>query len=108
MAKLDEGVAFAALGVAVVETVRIYRDTAPSLADIRHAKPGDFVTRQLILDADMLGLVIVLAIGGGGAVLIKRGYPLLLAAGVLLLLSAYYRSVLRSATPASIIDPEGE
>jgi hypothetical protein len=104
MAKLDEGVAFAALGVAVVETVRIYRDTAPSLADVRHAPPGDFVTRQLILDADILGLVIVLAIGGGGALLIRKGYPLLLAAGVLLLLSAYYRSVLRSPNPASVMN----
>lgn len=95
--KLDEGVAIAALGLAVVETVKIYCNAAPTLADIRKAEPYDFQTRQLILDADMLGLVVVLALGGGGAIMVRRWYPLLLAAMALLLISAYYRSVLRSA-----------
>lgn len=102
-AKLEEGVAFAALGVAVVETLKIYCNTAPSLSDVRHAAPGDFVTRQLILDADMMGLIVVLALGGGGAFLIRKWYPLLLAAMALLLVSGYYRSVLRSPNPASVI-----
>lgn len=97
MERLDEGVAFAALGVAVVETVKIYQDTAPSLRDLRCATPGDFTSRQLMLDADILGLIVVLALGGGGALLVRRWYPLLLAGAALLLLSAYYRSVLRSA-----------
>ena len=97
MTNIDEGVAFAALGVAVVETIKMYQDTAPTLRDLRCATPGDFTSRQLILDADMLGLVVVLALGGGGALLVRRWYPLLLAAGALLLISAYYRSVLRSA-----------
>lgn len=101
--KLDDGVAFAALGVAVVETLKIYCDTAPSLKEIRCAPPGDFITRQLILDADIMGLVVVLALGGGGAFLIRKWYPLLLAGIALLLVSAWYRSVLRSADPESVL-----
>lgn len=97
MERLDEGVAFAALGVAVVETIKIYQDTAPSLRDLRCATPGDFTSRQLMLDADILGLIVVLALGGGGSLLVRRWYPLLLAGIALLLISAYYRSVLRSA-----------
>jgi hypothetical protein len=92
-----EAVGIAALGLAVVETLKIYCDNAPSLKDIRCAEPGDYQTRQLILDADMLGLIVVLAIGGGGAMLLRKWYPLLLAGMALLLMSAYYRSVLRSA-----------
>ena len=76
MVKLNEGAAAAAIAVGVVEILRIYRETAPSLSEIRHAPPGDYVTRQLILDADMLGLIVVLAIGGGSAYLTKRFYNL--------------------------------
>lgn len=95
--KAEEGVAFAALGVAVVESLRIYRETAPTLRDLRCAAPGDFVSRQLVLDADILGLIVVLVLGGGGALLIRRWYPLLLASAALLMISAFYRSVLRSS-----------
>lgn len=96
MKPLDEGVAFAALGVAVVETLKIYKDTAPSLEALRCAPVGDYESRQLILDADIFGLIVVLAIGGGGSALIRRWYPLLLAGAVLLLISGYYRAVLNS------------
>lgn len=107
MAKVDEGVAFAAIGVAVVEAINIYRGTAPSLMDVRCADPSHagrsttegmqfFAAHQQIIDADMLALIVVVAIGGGGAVLIRRAYPLLLAAAALLALSGYYRWVLRS------------
>ena len=95
-AKLDEGVAIAAIGLAVMESIKIYCNTAPSLKDIRSAQPYDYQTSQLILDADMLGIVVVLALGGGGAFMVRRWYPFLLAAGALLLVSAYYRSVVRS------------
>lgn len=95
--RVEEGAAYAALGVAVVETIKIYQDSAPSLRELRCASPGDYESRQLLLDADVLGLIVVLALGGGGAILIRKWYPLLLAGAALLLISAYYRSVLRSA-----------
>lgn len=94
--KLDEGAAFAGVSLAVLATLNIYKDTAPSLAKIRRSEPGDYEARQLILDADVLGLIVVLALGGGGAMLIRKVYPLILAGAALLLMSAYYRSVLRS------------
>jgi len=94
---INEGVAVAAVGVAVVETLRIYRETAPSLAEIRRAVPGDYIVRQLILDADMLGLIVVAAIGGGGAFLTRRFYPILLTGMTLVLISTYYRMVLNSS-----------
>ena len=94
---IDEGVAVAAIGLAMVETIKLYKETAPSLREIRCAPPGDFQMRQLILDADMLGLIVVIAVGGAGALLLRRWAPLLLAAIALLLMSAWYRAVLRSA-----------
>jgi hypothetical protein len=94
--KLDDGVAIAALSVAMVEVIRAYRETAPTLADIRRAAPEDFETRQLILDADMMGLIICVAIGGAGAVLTRHWYPLALTLLALGMISGYYRSVLRS------------
>lgn len=94
---VEEGVAFAALGVAVVETLKIYMDTAPTLRDLRAAPADNFASRQLMLDADILGLIVVLALGGGGALLVRKWYPLLLAGAALLMISAYYRQVLRES-----------
>jgi hypothetical protein len=96
MKDANEGVAIAALSLAVVEVFRIYRETAPSLADMRRAQPYDYATSQLVLDADMLGIIVVVAIGGGAAYLTRQLYPLLLGGIALFMISAYYRSVLRS------------
>ena len=93
---VEEGVGFTAVGIAVVQIVNVYRETAPSLREIRCATPGDFASRQLLLDADLLGLIIVVCVGGGAAFLTRRWYPLLLAGAALLTMSVYYRSVLKS------------
>jgi len=93
---MNEGVALAALSVAVVEIFRTYRETAPPLSQLRLADPHDHIERQLILDADMLGLIVVLAIGGGGTFLTRKAYPLILSGVSLALISMYYRAVLRS------------
>jgi hypothetical protein len=94
--KLEQGTAIAAISLGVVEIFRLYRDTAPTLEAIRRAQPGDYVMRQLILDADMLGLILVLAVGGGATFLTRRAYPLVLSVGSLALISMYYRMVLNS------------
>lgn len=96
MSKLNEGVAVAALSITVIETFKIYQNTAPSLEDVRRADPNDYVTRQLMMDADILGLILVLAIGGGGTFLTGKPFPLVLSAIALALISGYYHSVLRS------------
>lgn len=95
--KLNEGAAAAALSVGVVELFRMYRETAPSLSEIRRAVPGDYVHRQLLLDADMLGLITVVVIGGGAAYLTKQFYPIVLALISLGMISMYYRMVLNSS-----------
>jgi hypothetical protein len=106
--RLEDGVAIAALGLAVMETIKVYQDTAPSLREIRCSEPGDPQIAQLVLDADMMGLIVVLAIGGGGALLLRKGYPLLLAGAALLLVSAYYRMIKRSPTPPGSSGEEEE
>lgn len=93
---MEDGVAFTAVSVAVVQTVNAYRDAAPSLKELRCATPNDFASRQLVLDADLLGLIIVVCVGGGAAFLTKRLYPLVLSLMALLALSVFYRSVLKS------------
>jgi len=95
--KLNEGAAAAALSVGVMEMLRVYRDTAPTLSEIRRAQPGDYVHRQLLLDADMLGLIVVVMVGGGAAYLMKKIYPLVFALLTLALISMYYRMVLNSS-----------
>lgn len=102
MRPLDDGVAVGALSLAVVQTFEIYQRTAPTLADIRRASPGDYVMRQLVLDADMLGLIIVLAIGGGGSILTRRLYPIVLASAALAAISLYYRMVLNSSNEGMV------
>lgn len=96
MAHVNDGLAIGALSLGVVEVFRIYRETAPSLAEIRRAPPWDHVMAQLILDADMLGVIVVLTIGGGAAWLTRKLYPLILGLLSLAMISGYYRSVLRS------------
>jgi len=50
----------------------------------------------------MLGLILVLAIGGGASYLTKRFYPLVLAGLSLAMISGYYRSVLNSTNEGMI------
>ena len=93
---VEDGVAFTAVGIAVVQTINVYREAAPTLKELRCATPNDFASRQLMLDADLLGLIIVVCVGGGAAFLTRRWYPVLLSMAALLSLSVYYRSVLKS------------
>jgi hypothetical protein len=96
MRKLDDSVAIGALSLGVLEIFKQYRDVAPPLSELRAAEPYNFQHRQLLLDADVLGGIIVLAVGGGAAFLTRKLYPLLLASVSLALISGYYRAVLRS------------
>lgn len=105
---VEDGVGFTAVGIAVVQIVNIYRETAPPLREIRCATPEDFASRQLLLDADLLGLIIVVCVGGGAAFLTRRFYPVVLAAASLLMISVYYRSVLKSPNWGMITEREND
>jgi hypothetical protein len=96
MSSANDGVAIAALSLAGAEVFRVYRETAPSLADLRRAAPYDYTNSQLVLDADMLGAIMVIAIGGGVSLVTGKLYPLLFGAFGLMMISFYYRAVLRS------------
>jgi hypothetical protein len=104
MSTSTEGVIIAALGVAVVETFKMYRDTAPSLESIRRATPGDVPMRQLLMDADILGLVVVAVVGGGGSFLVSRWYPLVLCITAWIGIAGYYHSVLNSSNEGMFND----
>lgn len=100
--KLELTTAQGVIGLAVVQTVSMFRDAAPALADLRHAPAGDFSSRQLLLDAEIFGGLAAVLIGGSAALLTRDTLPLLLAASGLLLISLYYRSVLASPDPATV------
>lgn len=103
----EVGAATAVVGLAIANTLQLYKDTAPSLADLRHASPNDYTARQLLLDADIFGGITVLTIGGAASLLTMKITPLLLASSGLLLISLYYRSVLASASPTGGSTDEG-
>lgn len=99
--KLEESAAYGVVGFSVVQILSTYQSTAPKLADVRNAPPGDHSTAQLLLDADVFGGILVFIIGGTGAVLTRKMLPLVLAAAGLLMISLYYRSVAASPQPYS-------
>lgn len=101
--RLELATAVTVVSLAVVNVLNMYRDVAPKLPDLRHAPNGDFNAKQLLLDADIYGGLIVVLVGGGTAIVSRRLLPLVLAASGLLLISLYYRSVLASATPADVL-----
>jgi uncharacterized membrane protein YuzA (DUF378 family) len=102
--RLEEGAAFAVVGLAVINTINLYRDAAPKLSDLRMTHRDDYQCRQLMMDADFFGGLSVAMIGGTAAVLTRRIYPLVIAAAGLLLVSLYYRSVLKGPSPSEILE----
>lgn len=103
MDRLELGASVSVISLAIVNTLSMYKDVAPKLSELRHSTPGDFGTRQALLDADIFGGIAVLLIGGGAAALSRRWTPLVLASSGLLLISLYYRMVAASATPADVL-----
>ncbi len=104
MAHESDSVAIAAISLASAEIFRAYRETAPSLEEIRCASPGDYHYQQLILDADMLSGIMLAMIGGSIALITGRIYPLVFGAIGLTAVSLYYRSVLKSTNLGMRLD----
>ena len=103
----EVGAATAVVGLAIANTLQLYKDTAPDLDQLRNASPHDYTMRQHLLDADLFGGITVLTIGGAASLLTMKITPLLLASSGLLLISLYYRSVLASASPTGGSTDEG-
>jgi hypothetical protein len=100
---VEEGVAFSAMSVAVFEVMRVYKDAAPSLAEMRSASPGGYECRQRALDAEIMAGIIVLVIGAAGVVLTGQWYPLILGAVTLGAVAYYYRAVANSSNEGIVI-----
>lgn len=90
------GLIAATLGFTTVEVVKMWRDAAPSLEEVRSAPPGDTAAAQRMLDANYLGAGLSLLIGGTVSFLTHSWIPLLLSLGTLAYMAWWYRMVLRS------------
>jgi hypothetical protein len=86
----------ATLGYTTVEIIKLWKDTAPSLADMRAAPENDVAMWQNMLDANYLGAGLSLLIGGTVSYLAKSWVPILLSLGTLSFMAFWYRMVLRS------------
>lgn len=100
----DYATAATVLGLSVANAVTTFRDTAPSLKDIRMSSPHDYSMRQLILDADITTGITILLYGGTVWVMTGKPGPMLLSSVALLLITLWYRSVLQSASPGGAAD----
>lgn len=86
----------ATLGFTTLEVVKIWRDAAPSLEDVRRAPNGDIAIAQRILDANYLGAGLAIMIGGTVSYLSTSWIPLLLSLGTVAFMAFWYRMVLKS------------
>lgn len=105
---IEIGTAQAVVGLSVVQVMTLWRDTAPKLSEVRDCPPGDWRMRQALMDADIFGGIAVVMIGGVATLLTRQLFPLLLAASGLLMISLYYRMVLNSADPGTVLGSNKE
>jgi hypothetical protein len=94
------------LGLGVIGVLGMYRESAPSLSELRDCDtsgPEHYRMRQGILDADLFGAIAVILIGGGCVMLTGEWAPFLFAAVGVVMVSTFYRSVLNSA-PAGRVE----
>jgi hypothetical protein len=90
---LNEGAAIAVISFAVLETFKVYRDTAPSLQDVRAAKQDDWQCAQQLLDADVLTGIVVVLMGMAGVILLNKRYPLVFLVLTWVCVAGYYHAV---------------
>jgi hypothetical protein len=90
---LNEGAAIAVISFAVLETFKVYRDTAPPLKECRFADRNDWGTSQQLLDADVLTGIVVVLMGMAGVLLLNKRYPLVFLVATWMATSFYYHAV---------------
>jgi hypothetical protein len=90
---VDGAVGLAIVGFGVYEIAKLWQNTAPPLADLRSAHPGDLGSLQKLVDADVtVGLVTLLA-AGAAFILTKNLGVALLTLCTFGVLSGYYHGV---------------
>jgi hypothetical protein len=77
-----------------MEVVKLWRDAAPSLEEMRSAPAGDPVIMQRILDANFMGAGLAVLVGGTVSYVTKSWVPVLLSLAVVAFMSYWYRQVL--------------
>ena len=85
----------ATLGFATIEILKMWRETAPSLKEVR-ANPNTIDFQQRFMDANYLCTGLAVLIGGTVAWMTKSWLPLLLSLGTLTYMAWWYRAVLNS------------
>jgi len=86
----------ATLGFTTVEIIKLWRDSAPSLDDVRKAPNDDLATMQSLMDANYLGAGLAIMIGGMTSYLAESWIPVILSTASVAYIAWWYRMVLRS------------
>ena len=84
----------ATLGFTTMEVVKLWRDAAPTLEEMRSAPMDDPVMRQRMLDANFLGAGLAMIMGGSVSWLMGSWIPILLTLGLVAFMAFWYRQVL--------------
>ena len=96
MAVTTVDAAAALFGVAAFQVWQAWRDTAPSIADLREAKPGDAHLGQQLDDATMSVGTIVLGLGIAFVIVTHDPTALFLMAGILAALALWSYQILEA------------
>lgn len=71
MKQYETQAAAAVVGLAAFELIKVWQDTAPSIAECRASTPDNVGNRQKLFDADVVVGTLALAVGTAFAVLAK-------------------------------------
>ena len=92
MRQLEPGIAASVIGLAAFPLWQVYEASAPTLAEVRLAPPGDISMRQRMLDADITVGSLAVIVGAAFAVLTKDFTAMILMLVILGTLSFWRRA----------------
>lgn len=92
-----EPIVATAVGFGTFELIKLWRDAAPSLKEVRAAAPADVGMRQRLMDANYMSVGVIMVIGGSFAAATKSWGVLILPLLSVAMLSYWYHCVLNSS-----------
>lgn len=98
MQKYEPQAAAAVVGLAAFELWKVWGSSAPSLADVRGAEPGDVGIRQRLMDADITVGSLAIIIGVTLAILMRDATALIIMIVIFGALSFFHHWVLAAET----------